>query len=122
MGDVLLPGFDALLVGAEVVILFGEPEPALIDIGDLTGCVFEILLRAVIEKDSDGKAIEVSDEGRQVLFRLERRDAIELRLDGGEAAPVDGVCSLVPGAPLVAAVLSTIAWRAWVLNSNRSAN
>jgi hypothetical protein len=89
--DVLLAGFDALFVGAEVVVLFRQAEAALVDVGDLAGCVFEVLHGAVVEEDVRQTAIEVSDESGQVLFRAEGGDAIELGLDGGQATLVDGV-------------------------------
>ena len=89
--DVLLAGFDALVVGAEVVVLLGQAEAALVGVGDFAGGVFEILLGAVIEEDADAHAIEVGDEGGQILFGMEGGDAIEFWLDGGEAALIDGV-------------------------------
>ena len=43
MGDILFAGLDALIVGAQVVVLLGKAKSTLIDVGNLAGGVFEIL-------------------------------------------------------------------------------
>ena len=91
VSNILFPGFDTLVVGAKVVILLRKPEAALVDVGDFAGRVFEILLGAVIEEDANAHAIEMSDERGQLLPGLESGDAIQFRLDGGQAALVDGI-------------------------------
>ena len=91
MSHVLFAQFDAFVVGAEVVVLLRQPEAALIDVGNFAGGVFEILLGAVIEEDADAQAVEVGDEGGQLVFGVEGGDAIQLGLDRGEPALVDGV-------------------------------
>ena len=77
-----------LVAGAEVVVLLGHAEAALVDGGDLFGGVLEVLLLAVAEEDVDADALEFAGEGGEPVLAgcAEAVDLVEQGLDGREAA------------------------------------
>ena len=95
VGDVLFADLDVLVAGAQVIVLLGQAQAALLDEGDLLGCVFQVLLLAVAEEDVDAFALQLADQGGKLDSAsravVEGVDLIEQGPDGLEAGGVDGV-------------------------------
>jgi len=79
--------------GAQVVVLLGQAEAALGDLGDLFGGVLEVLLFAVSEEGVGAVALQLAEEGGELGAAggaaVERVDPVEHGLDGGEAFGLD---------------------------------
>src|SRR4051794_8493218 len=81
---ILFASLLAFRVGAEVVVLFGKSEAALVRVGDLPAGILVVLLRAEVEKHPDLKPVEVGQQRRQRVPALERGYLFQLRLNGSE--------------------------------------
>ena len=90
MGDIFFAGFDGFGVGAEVVVFFGQAEPALVGLSDYGVRILGILAGGEIEEHVDAYVVQPGDFLGEVAGVFDGVNPIEFGLDGLKPFLIDG--------------------------------